>query len=513
MYKTKYIQQIIEQLNKMSEEQKNQWILSQAKLCKESQRQGLLQSLIGEKKVPYMPAQREIDELCRKVEDEEIYVEYETRYYEFDDDGKYMDDWKSWHNDPFGVMPVLDNILMGCHDLLILGEYGMAADILDRVCRLEFKVVESSDSDEYADMDARPFTLAGAFKEGRLSRELPEIGLDWVRASIGRANEMGDSAPAREVIDILENPICKNVHPHMLPDDELLEGIFSDELLVQMEKILTGEIQKGEKVFQGRYAEARYSPEKVRFRETIIRKKEILLNIQLKCRKGIPEQRENMSFAFQWKRINEVYDLLPYEYGEYRYGIRNRWEADEIQRMCANLLKRNNLGAEDWELRKAVLSDLVTHRFYKKVNCEQMMSELPERLCGRKEEFLAFADILNQSDEYEYKKEAASLYHQYGKEEKYIAFLEADLGKKGKTYAALVDCYQRQGNIDGARKTARLGLEQCRDELTDLFIWLLADARRSGDKENYKKLYASAKRRQGADMKKIDKALESGEAW
>lgn len=49
MHKTKYIQQIIEQLNKMSEEQKNQWILSQAKLCKESQRQGLLQSLTGEK--------------------------------------------------------------------------------------------------------------------------------------------------------------------------------------------------------------------------------------------------------------------------------------------------------------------------------------------------------------------------------------------------------------------------------------------------------------------------------
>lgn len=156
-------------------------------------------------------------------------------------------------------------------------------------------------------MDARLFTLFCACKEGRLSREFSEIGLDCVRASIGRANEIGDSAPAGEVIDILENPICKNVHPHMLPDDELLEEIFSDELLVQMEKY--------------------------------------------------------------------------------------------------------------W-----------------------------------------------------------------------------------------------QGNIDGARKTARLGLEQCRDELTDLFIWLLADARRNGDKENYKKLYASAKRRQGADIKKIDKSLESGEA-
>lgn len=49
-----YIQLITEQLNKMSEEQKNQWILSRAKLCKESERQGFLQSLTGEKKVAYI---------------------------------------------------------------------------------------------------------------------------------------------------------------------------------------------------------------------------------------------------------------------------------------------------------------------------------------------------------------------------------------------------------------------------------------------------------------------------
>lgn len=64
----KYIQQITEQLNKMSEEQKNQWILSRAKLCKEIERQGFLQTLTGEKKVPYIPIQKEIEEFCWKVE-------------------------------------------------------------------------------------------------------------------------------------------------------------------------------------------------------------------------------------------------------------------------------------------------------------------------------------------------------------------------------------------------------------------------------------------------------------
>lgn len=152
---------------------------------------------------------------------------------------------------------------------------------------------------------------------------------------------------------------------------------------------------------------------------------------------------------------------------------------------------------------------MVHNHFYEKAECKGMLSELPERLCVGKEEFLAFADMLNQSRGYEYEKEAASLYHQYGREDKYIAYLEAHLGKKGQNYAALMDCYQREGNIDGARKTARQGLEECRDELTDLFVWLLSDARRRGDTENYKKLYASAKRRRGADIKKINRALES----
>lgn len=499
-----YIQQIKEQLNKMSEEQKNQWILSQAKLCNENEQQGFLKSLTGEKKITYMPGQREIEEFCRKVENKEIYVEYETHYYEFDSEGHYMDDWETCYNDPFGAMSYWESILTGCHDLLILGEYKTAADIMDKVCRLEFEVMEAPDSEDYVEVYEDGFTLVGADEERIFSRDLAEIGMDWVRAAIGRADERGDSAPAREILDLLENPICKNVHPHMLPDDELLERRFSDELLTQMEKILDREIQEGERIFQERYDNVSYSHEKRRYREKLIRKKEILLDIRLKCRKETRKQQADLSFAFQWKQMNELYGLIRDE-----YSARNRWEVDEIQRMCENFLKMEHLSEEDWKLRKEVLSDLVHNHFYEKAECKGMLSELPERLCVGKEEFLAFADMLNQSRGYEYEKEAASLYHQYGREDKYIAYLEAHLGKKGQNYAALMDCYQREGNIDGARKTARQGLEECRDELTDLFVWLLSDARRRGDTENYKKLYASAKRRRGADIKKINRALES----
>ena len=76
-----FIKLIEEQLGKMSEAEKDKWILAQAKLLEESNQQGYLMSLSGEKKIIYMPSQREIEELCKKVKSCEIYLEYETHYY------------------------------------------------------------------------------------------------------------------------------------------------------------------------------------------------------------------------------------------------------------------------------------------------------------------------------------------------------------------------------------------------------------------------------------------------
>lgn len=83
-----FITQVAVQLNKMTEAEKEEWILSQARLLAEREQQDFLMSLFGEKKIIYMPTQREIEEFCEKVERGEIYLEYETHYYEFDDNGR-----------------------------------------------------------------------------------------------------------------------------------------------------------------------------------------------------------------------------------------------------------------------------------------------------------------------------------------------------------------------------------------------------------------------------------------
>lgn len=50
-----FIKQVEEQLNRMSEAEKEEWILSQARLLEEREQQDFLMSLSGEKKIIYMP--------------------------------------------------------------------------------------------------------------------------------------------------------------------------------------------------------------------------------------------------------------------------------------------------------------------------------------------------------------------------------------------------------------------------------------------------------------------------
>lgn len=105
--------QIVEQLKKMSEEEKDQWIMNQAILCHENDRDDFLKTLTGEKLVEDVPDDRAIEEFCQKVINGDIYVEYETHYCEFDDYGHYVDDWFEDYHDPKGAFSFLDKVFNG----------------------------------------------------------------------------------------------------------------------------------------------------------------------------------------------------------------------------------------------------------------------------------------------------------------------------------------------------------------------------------------------------------------
>ena len=179
----------------------------------------------------------------------------------------------------------------------------------------------------------------------------------------------------------------------------------------------------------------------------------------------------------------------------------DQWQIEEALKICRALWRQDKLRQEDWEERKKVLSDIVRNHYYNNYGCYKAMKELSEKLCFSKEEFLAFADILDKSGWYG--KEAAYLYYKYGRDDKYTAYLE----RESKNYIDLMNYYEEQKNFKDARRVAEQALEKCRENLTAIFIYLLSDAKKNGDNERYKKLYSSAKRRKGADIGKIDYAI------
>lgn len=75
-----------------------------------------------------------------------------------------------------------------------------------------------------------------------------------------------------------------------------------------------------------------------------------------------------------------------------------------------------------------------------------------------------------------YARQAADLYRQYGRNDKYVQYWETHLNKSSKEYVELIQCYRDSGNETGACEIAEQGLKKCKDDLTDLFAFLLQDA-------------------------------------
>lgn len=484
------------QLAQMSESKKDTWLLSQIKLLPEETQEGILQSLTGVKKIIDMPTTEEIDKFCERAENGEFYFEYETHYYEFDDDGRYMNDWKIWHNDIFHVIPFLDRVFAGCHDLLRLEEYEDVSKILGRVCELQFPVTKSEDSEDDPEMDI--FTLLEADEEGMFQKELSDAGEDWIRAVTRLTEGQDDRRRGQKLLQMFEHPVCLKVKPRILSEEGLSQEMFTD-----MAAILEREIVDLELLIEKKSRENACYREIYKMRSALDRKREILLDIRVKCLKVISTNtRQDVSkLEASWKQILEGIKWLSYE----KY-IDDQPEIDEIQDICEALISHGQLGQEDWKVRKKVLKDIIHNRYYESYNCGDIMEELAEKLCTNQEEFLSCADIMDAT--HSYKEKAAYLYYKYGKEDKYVSYLEANLGRRSKEYAALITYYQEHCRQEDARRVAELGLERCREDLTDSFICLLSEAHKSGDQNRYKKLYASAKRRKHVDIEKINKALK-----
>ncbi len=201
-----FIQETKKQLASMTQQQKDEWIIMQAQLLNSTKQQDFLRSLSGDKLILCMPSNDKIDEFCKQVNDGKICLEYETHYYEFDSTGRYVDDWEVRYNDPNQAMQFIDNIFKGCRDLNELEEYEQSNRILGQICRLEFCIVESNDSEDFSS-DDEPFTIDSAYEYRMLGSNKTEVVYDWLHSFIMVNKNLKARELAQQLIELFMLPL------------------------------------------------------------------------------------------------------------------------------------------------------------------------------------------------------------------------------------------------------------------------------------------------------------------
>ena len=222
----------------MTEEEKDAWIISQAKILPDRKQEDFYKSLCGTKKIINMPERSEIAEFCQKVSNGEITVVYYTYYEEFDGYGFYHGDWEHEFYDPDYAMKFISSVIKGCHDLVILEEYEQAFEILDEIINLKFAIEdhpETEDNCEYEQMD-----LNMAVYERILLLDTGGLLRDYIESCRHSVNDA--SRAAEKIVEALEMELFKDCETY---SDIIITE--KDPLLPEIKKKLTDVLNRYEK--------------------------------------------------------------------------------------------------------------------------------------------------------------------------------------------------------------------------------------------------------------------------
>ena len=493
--KNTFIRETKKQLELMTSQEKDEWIIMQAQLLDETKQPDFLKSLSREKLIVGMPDYETIDEFCKQVRDGEIYLEYETHYYEFDSTGKYMDDWEVWYNDPHQAMDFIDDIFKGCHDLNKLAGYEQTNRILGQICRLEFCIVEAEDSEDFS-IDDGPFTIDSAYEQGLLVTNKTELVYDWLYAFYMVHKNLEARELAQQLVELLMLPLCHAVLP-----SNVIDSIENKEVYNEMILLLEVAIEADTKEVQEKYFK-KYTREGYYLKEKLNREMKLIEDLKKEIEEKQSTGNQISILSSSWKQIQEIIQWLSHE----RY-IGDQVEIEEIRKVCKELFGHLKGHSEPWDLRKQVLHDIVDNNRYNRYGCYDAMTGLMEVLCHTEEEYLEKADIMMKTGKGEYQKQAAKIYYEYGHDEEYVLYLKRNLEKSADVFLELIEYYDSHNDTDEAIKVANQALDKCRDsKITEAFIFLIKEAYKAGNKTEASKLYRRAKQRKNILISELSKA-------
>lgn len=482
-----FIDKIQKQLKNMSEKDKDDWIISQAKIVSEGKQENFYKSLCGTKKVIDMPDRQEIDRFCKNIQSGEIVIEYETHYVEFDDMGYYIDDWGQTYHDPSKAMRFIESVLHGCHDLVILEEYAQAFEILDEIIRLEFEIVDHPDTEDSCEDDF--FNLYQAAKEGVLYIDCEEVLRDYVEAC--RKSVRDEKTAARKIVTAFEMELFEKCNLNVC-----IAITDKDFMLNEIKNILHIDLENVRKEYEMKLKTDKYYVGQFWDQMRIHHINELMDYFE-KIGKEEEKPKESL-LRGAWTQIKElISELMDEPY------IDDQVEIDEIWEIAEALIKRGGFEKEPWEVKEMILKEIYDNNFFDYYGVYDPMCDLANAICVTREENLKRAEIMMSAGRGYLGCDAAELYRELGEEVKCVQYFEEHLGKEKEAYEIVID-YYKDTDHEKAVEIARLALDKCKEDQTPFFVFLLQDAKDKGNEADFKKLIQSAHRRRAVKSSEID---------
>lgn len=482
-----FFEKIQKQLKRMTDAEKDEWILSQAKILPEWKQEDFYKSICGTKKVIAMPDHSEITKFCEKVRNGDTVVEYETHYVEFDDYGHFHDDWEHTYYDPLGAMTFLSSIFRGCHDLIVLEEYALAFEVLDEVIGLEFAIVDYPDTDDTCEDEYLNLDMAA--HEGLIVINRNDLLKDYILAC---RNSVDDRKQASEkIVSAFEMELFEDCKT-----DYSIDIKENDPLLDEIKKKLKDDLSRFESELAEKSKKDKYYWRKYRDKERI---RHINALIEYFGKIGEKEKKPEKSFLRgTWEQIMDlISDLMNEPY------IDDQFQIEEIWNIVDALLKRGGFEKEPWEVKEHILEEIYENDYYDYYGVYDPMKDLANAICSSKKENLKRAEIMMKAGRGYLGADAAKLYRELGEVEKCAEYFENHLGKEEEPYAILIDFYKDR-DYEKAVEIANLAIQKCKQDQTPFFIFLLQDARDREDEVMFKKLMQSAHRRRAVNSAEVD---------
>ena len=207
----------------------------------------------------------------------------------------------------------------------------------------------------------------------------------------------------------------------------------------------------------------------------------------------------------KWIDIKRLIEKLKYE-----PYIDDQVEIDEIWDICKEMIQSGKLNKETWKVRREVAESIIGGEYFDYFCVRDPMKDLLQALIITDEEKRETADIMFEIGSDDMKRDGVKLYRECGHPERCIAFLEQDLNDKEAHYAELMNQYKDK-DPDKAIEIAELGLKKCKDDKTELILFLIQDAKKKNDSTRVEKLLKSAKARKLVDYSKVAEALNETE--